>query len=577
MKHKNLLKLFLIWVTALAATMALLFPLRGPTPAIANPGTHCVTPTGNCSGYGPCWSAFGYCHTTIQAAVDAADPGDDIRVRQGTYTGVHLQGGARQVIYISKTVTIRGGYDNGFQQSFPLTQPTVVDAQGNGRGIYIDGSSGNITPTIEGLWVTGGNASNALINNGRGGGIYSDDATPIIAGNIISNNVAYTGTGPSLYGGGGIYVAYPSGVTVISGNQVISNVANTSYFGWGGGIFMRNAPAVQVINNVVLSNTAAITGGEGYGGGIALRDSAGIIIDGNRVEHNVASPGLSPWLGAEGGGIHCDNSNNTVLSGNIVRYNTAGVLANGQGGGIKTSACHSLTVVSNTIQGNVGSAGTPAGNGYGGGLDVGGQDITINANRVLSNTASLYTSWGWGGGFHVMRNTNFTMTNNIVAGNVASYQGGGMDFETDSSNPVTGTLLHNTFAANNQGSGEGRSAIHVNDPYVSLVLTNNLIYSHTYGIIVVSGSIASLYHTLFYANDTDTSGASIVNTNPITGQDPLLDGTYHLQADSPAIDAGVNAGVITDIDGESRDSSPDIGADERAGAGIYLPVVLKNQ
>jgi pectin methylesterase-like acyl-CoA thioesterase len=101
MKHKNLLKALLIWVMALAATMVLLFLLRGPMPAIADPGTHCVTPTGNCMGYGPCVVAFGHCHTTIQAAVDAASPGDDIRVEQGHYTGVHLQGGAMQVVYIT--------------------------------------------------------------------------------------------------------------------------------------------------------------------------------------------------------------------------------------------------------------------------------------------------------------------------------------------------------------------------------------------------------------------------------------------------------------------------------------------
>ena len=44
-----------------------------------------------------------------------------------------------------------------------------------------------------------------------------------------------------------------------------------------------------------------------------------------------------------------------------------------------------------------------------------------------------------------------------------------------------------------------------------------------------------------------------------------------------AIDKGVDAGVTTDIDGDSRDAMPDLGADERAGTGIYLPIIMKNR
>ncbi|MBN1994327.1 MAG: right-handed parallel beta-helix repeat-containing protein [Anaerolineae bacterium] len=569
MKHKNLLKLLLIWVIALAATMALLFLLRGPTPAIADPIIRCVAPSGSC-GLSTCQISAFRCLTTIQAAVDAANDGDEIWVEQGTY---HLQGKARQVVYISKTVTIRGGYDNGFQQSFPLTQPTVVDAQGNGRGLYIDGSSGNISPTVEGLWITGGNASNALINNGLGGGIYSDDATPIIAGNIISNNIAYTSTS-SFGAGGGIYVHDSPGSAVISANQVISNVANTSSGGEGGGIYVNGSPGVQVVNNVVLSNTGVITNSYwAWGGGIFLGGCDGAMVDGNRVEYNVALAGLgfNPGVGA---GIHVEFSDGAVLNNNVVRHNIADLLGSvtGFGGGISTEGVNRLRVEGNTIEDN--SAGA---SGRGGGLWVyDSHDLLLSGNRVLFNSAVR------GGGFYIIGDTSFTMTNNIVAGNVASSRGGGLAFDTGASQPVTGTLLHNTFAANNQGSGDGRSAIHVNESYVSLVLTNNLIYSHTYGIIVAPTSTVRLFNTLFYANGSDTSGAgTITNTNPITGQAPLLDGTYHLQTDSPAIDAGVDAGVTADIDGEARDSSPDIGADEfvlpaAPGGDVYLPIVLKN-
>lgn len=48
---------------------------------------------------------------------------------------------------------------------------------------------------------------------------------------------------------------------------------------------------------------------------------------------------------------------------------------------------------------------------------------------------------------------------------------------------------------------------------------------------------------------------------------PGIDGSGHLQAGSPCIDAGTADGrPAEDIDGDARDSSPDIGADEWAGA-----------
>ena len=61
------------------------------------------------------------CYTTIQAAVDAADPGDLIQVAAGLYTDVHSRKKpagyeapvgftmVSQVVYITQTLTIKGG------------------------------------------------------------------------------------------------------------------------------------------------------------------------------------------------------------------------------------------------------------------------------------------------------------------------------------------------------------------------------------------------------------------------------------------------------------------------------------
>jgi hypothetical protein len=553
----------------LGLTLVLLWLVIGQADTTwADPGIRYVSLDGNDGTQ--CDSIADRCRT-VQRAIDVASAFDEIWVATGTYTDA-----AGPVASITKTVTLLGGWNGGFTTRDPNGYPTTLDAQRNGRVVYV---SGNINPTVDGFTITGGNASNAPTGAGRGGGIYSAGATPIIANNVITNNIAYTSTSSRGYGGG-IYVSNPPGVAVITGNQVLSNVAGTSYEAYGGGIYLESASSAQVVNNNVLSNTASITGGLGFGGGITLASGSSTTLTGNRVEGNVAQAGLAPTLGSEGGGVYCSGSDDVTISYNLVQYNTASIPANGQGGGIGIQRCDRLTVAGNTLQGNVGSASTTTGGGRGGGLGAyASRDLMINTNRVLSNTASL-SQFGWGGGLYLLRNTTFTMTNNIVAANDASYRGGGLAFETGVVEPVAGTLVHNTFAANDRGSGDGRIAIHLNDPYVTLVLTNNLIYSHTYGVYAATNSTATLYTTLFYINSSgDTGGpGTIVNTNPITGEDPLLVADYHLGPGSAALDRGVDAGVTTDIDGDWRDSSPDLGADELApapGSNIYLPLILK--
>ncbi|HHH41522.1 MAG TPA: hypothetical protein ENK56_05910, partial [Chloroflexi bacterium] len=536
--------------------------------ARAASGNLFVSPGGSgtaCSQAAPC---------SLQTALAQATDGDTLYLAEGTYTGT-----GAAVITLTKSVTLYGGWDGsptGPVVRDPEAHPTVLDGEHQRRVICLQGGSLNpITPTVDGFTIVRGNATGAPVEADRGGGIYGFYATPLIANNLITGNVASTGVANGK--GGGIALTAPQGPVVITGNRVISNAANLNGLGIGGGIDLVGTAEAQVVNNevlsntatlsgtrgygggiavegvsadalvqdnqvaynvairqgdgtrssmgygggiyvgshsvvlsgnVVLSNTAIITGGSGNGGGIAVMGSDDVIVNGNRVEYNIAQQGAVGIPSNRGGGLYCSSSDSLSIRDNLIRSNTASIPYTGGGGGVYLSSCGQAIVLGNTIEANRASVN---GNGYGGGFHAyASRGLLVAANRIIGNTATD-APWGKGGGLYFSRKTAFTMTNNIMADNDATRAGGGVAFETGATQPVTGTLVHNTFAANDRGSGEGRIAIHLNDPYVTLVLTNNLIYSHTYGVYATTGSAATLYNTLFYANSSgDTGGAGAI-------------------------------------------------------------------
>ena len=77
------------------------------------------------------------CYTTVQAAVDAVDEATDvIKVAAGDYTEVSVRQGVAQVVYISKTLALQGGYTTVFTvPPDPAANATILDADGGGRVI----------------------------------------------------------------------------------------------------------------------------------------------------------------------------------------------------------------------------------------------------------------------------------------------------------------------------------------------------------------------------------------------------------------------------------------------------------
>ncbi len=510
---------------------------------------------------------------TIQYAVDMASEGDLIKVAQGVYTDLNTYGGLPQVVYISKTITIRGGYSTAdWVTSTPLVHPTTLDAQGHGRVFFI---TGNISPTLEGLNITGGDAS--YLGGGSlsdvGGGLYVFSANVTISNSQIISNTSGDRLGFDA-DGGGLFLYYSTA-------QLLNNIIANNFARVRGGGLASYQSTVVLSNNIISDNTAGTTGGGLYiyesvgtfsgntiinntahstGGGIALARSSPVALISNTISANRTA---GTWYYEGGGGLHVDQSP-AIIRGNAIYSNTSAL----EGGGIFMLASDA-TLDSNDIFGNIAA-------NNGGGLFLYYSVATLSNNTIFDNAASR------GGGISLYWRCYTTLINNWVVDNQASTQGGG--FYIIGASPY---LLHNTIARNSSGDG---SAIFVSDDgygtYSSVVMTNTILAENGTGITTTAGNTARLNGVLFYSNTVEFGGTGNVDvTHALTGTPAFVNpyiGNYHIKADSAALNRGVFAGVTTDIDGDTRPDGcfPDIGADEFiTGVNckyVYLPVVLSN-
>jgi hypothetical protein len=537
--NTNIARLFFALTLSLGLILALVGVLavgtRDVSRAQSGTGIICVATSG--TDVPSCGNASSPC-LTLQYAVDQALPGEEIRVASGVYTGVQgrmtfagypgpgYPGSSliTQVLYITKTLAVRGGFTttNAFAgPPDPVANPTTLDAQGQGRVLVILGDPSGapeqaISPTVEGLRITGGDAS------GLGGDPSGRDAAGgigvIAAAVTISDCEVFSNTAAVA---GGIGLGFDQ--STLRGNIIRENSADVD----GGGVGLSSSYAT-LIGNSVVANIALHDGG-----GIASTGSDGITLIENNVISNTAYAG--------GGGIYMDTSTAT-LEANTVVSNTSVDLGGGEGGG---------------------------------GLYLWNSTATLSSTSVISNAAAWY-----GGGMFLGGDSGSqaTLVNSVIANNRADIAGGGLYIEDSSLRS-----LHATIARNVGGDGSGVyvTGYHPGQ-HSSAALTNTILVSHTIGIYVTNGSTATLEATFWgsgaWANIADTVGAVISTTN-VTGNPMFVNpnaGDYHIGSTSQAIDMGVNAGITVDIDGESRPagSSYDIGADEFWWK-VYLPLVLR--
>ncbi|NOZ05451.1 MAG: hypothetical protein GXP41_03740 [Chloroflexi bacterium] len=513
---------------SLVAVLAILGFLRITAPDVvqANPGTHYVAPGGHCNGATPC-------HATIQAAVDAAGSGDEIRVAAGTYTGAHTDVVTvwstpytyTQVVIITKSLTLRGGFTPAnWTTPNPTANVTTIDAQRHGRGVTIVGD-GTQSVTLDGFTITGGdytglgNPPGGYLLCGRtggdcGGGLFARYVRLIVRNCNITDNIA---SRTSQYSdGGGMYLWYLLSGSRVEDTDVISNSATASD-GEGGGMYVEYGGGVSFSRTMIALNHAT-----GSGGGMMVFQPDGpVTIEVAEFVSNTVS-----WPSEQGGALAAK----LTYQGDALRMDRVGI------------------------------AGSETPN---------------------DGTALLLKKQGSG-------ITRAVLTNMILAGNRSTSAGntnsvilvdGQYDFDVS---------LAQLTVADNPTPSFLRAIAPRSGHFLTVSLTNTLIVSATNAFVayqdpggtysgnVLIRHIKTLTHNVTTLHKTENGSPTFQAVSPLTG-DPKLDNMYRLTAGSAAIDVGVDSGVNHDVDNEKRPMGLgyDIGADEYLVHQLFLPLIMR--
>jgi hypothetical protein len=490
--------------------------------------TYYSIPTGFQAGPGPranidplsnyIWVPDDY--ATIQEAINMANEGDVIVVRDGIYL--------ENIDFIGKGVCVQS--ENG-------PHACTIDGGNNGAVVTIDSFETRNT-ILDGFTIRNGYIRD---NQAFGGGISIISSSPIIRNNIIENN-----RGSDVWGGkgAGIHISEWTDIKHDTASPYVhhNTLRNNGHVGQGAGICLFNSHAI-IEYNLIQDNDASFNGHNiGQGGGIYYGLVAGYNygnpVRGAIIRHNVIGANTAATAG---GGIFIGPKNSPSLAQPVV--------------------VDSNLIIANEITQHYSPGNDPY---YGGGIAMiifagdttTTMPVSIINNMVIQNSARLC-----GGGFALFH-----------------YNSSGLTPESVPAYPVfTGVDITNNTFLNNRvlyagppdeliGSGGAIATFNA-----KINAYNNICwYSEAPGDDKEIAFDGSEGHGTYYQPEvhySDIEGTWQYGGDGNIDLDPELDFTYHLEKISPCIDTAYNQ--APSIPSEDYDDEPrpykrfvDMGADE---------------
>lgn len=296
-------------------------------------------------------------YSTIQAAIDDANPGGIITVAAGAY---------KERVYIDKSLTIKGAG----------VGKTIVDGGQVGSVFTVGKDIDKIKVFLLGMTIKGGVGTSVSVDDHDankyicGGGILNYGRLTITDSNISGNKAHYGGgifnkgtvnlnsgtsvTKNTAYNGGGIYGN--RGSINLNGGSVTNNRAEQL----GAGIYTGYGGSVKMSSVTISDNNAGNNGGGIYSQGGLVFLYGGKIFKNDAYTSGGGIFGYGCQTDLNGGAIYSNTARNgagvvngggkMTLDGTIIHHNTASRNGNGVGGGIQNSG--TLTLNSGSIEHN---------------------------------------------------------------------------------------------------------------------------------------------------------------------------------------------------------------------------------
>ena len=481
----------------------------------------------------------------LQDALAAVHYGDEILVAQGIYKpdqGAGVTAGDREATFqLINGVTLKGGYGGADAPdpdardvelyetvlSGDLNGDDGPDFANNGENSchVVTGSGTDETAVLDGFTITGGNA-NGPYPKYVGGGLLNYPGSPIVDNCTFIGNYAINGGGmynhkgsrPKLADctftqnlasdGAGMYNNYYSTPTVtdcfFSDNRADSE-AGAAYYSlsnstlenctftrntadYEGGAMYIDRSDLAMVNCSFSENSAPV------GGGLYNYDSDPVLTN------CVFSDNFAD---NDGGGV-CNEEDDEECSPRFINCAFSRNEAGDDGGAVSNFSDCNVTLISCTFGGNIAA-------GSGGGV----------------------YSIGW---------TRLNLHNCVLGGNLAD--NGGAVYNTYN---VNAAIVNCTFADNSAYEGNALACDSRSSPPSSVRVTNCIIWDGDNAIWNNDGSTITITYSDVQGG---WPGEGNIDIDPLFAD--AIGSDYHIRTGSPCIDAGTDAGVYEDIEGNVR-------------------------